>query len=200
MNNQNKTSKKKQEGVIMQEGKHTTQEQIDEMRKEILREKQKCSEGHTPEHRVKRNYRKSYRKRKRTVKVIGQITFLSAVLLLSAAIVSIQIARSRGDIPHILGFQLYVIESGSMEPTLGIGTVILCRRPKNVGNLAENDIITFKSLSGPIVTHRIVGVVTGEDGKTAFRTKGDNPRNSTDRELLTPDRVLGVFVAKIPLT
>lgn len=180
----------------MQEGRHTTQEQIDEMRKEILREKQKMSGIRTSEDSGKW----SLKTRKRSVKVAGQIIFLSVVLLLSTAIVFIQIARSKGDIPHLLGFQLYVIESGSMEPTLRVGTVILCRKPKNAESLAENDIVTFKSLSGPIVTHRIVGIVTGENGHIAFRTKGDNPHNSIDRELLTPDRVLGVFIAKIPLT
>ncbi len=30
--------------------------------------------------------------------------------------------------------------------------------------------------------------------------KGDNPINSPDEELLTPDRVIGLFAAKIPFT
>lgn len=175
---------------------HTTQEQIDEMRKEILREKQKKLGARIPDD----NGKGGLRRKKRTARILGQIIFISAVLLLSAAIVSIQITRSQGGIPDLLGFRLFVVESGSMEPTLNVGTMILCRKLQNTESLAENDIVTFKSLSGSIVTHRIVDVVTGGDGNIAFRTKGDNPRNSIDRELLTTDRVLGKFVARIPLT
>ncbi|HHZ12120.1 MAG TPA: translation elongation factor Ts, partial [Acholeplasmataceae bacterium] len=45
----------------------------------------------------------------------------------------------------------------------------------------------FKNLSGDIVTHRIVEVVRDDAGNTAYRTKGDNPRNSVDPEFLAKE-------------
>jgi signal peptidase len=177
--------------------KYTTQEQIDEMRKEILLEKQrmngirvsKDSGGDRPA------------KRRAAAKKAGSMIFAAVILLLAANLALVYSARSRGEIPVLMGgFQLFAVESGSMEPTLDVGTLILCRRPRDAGSLKKDDIVTFRTLSGSIVTHRIVEVAVGEDGGAVYRTKGDNPRNSVDPEQLTPDRVLGVFVARIPLT
>lgn len=166
------------------------------MRKEILLEKQKMSGGSTAED----NIRKNQQRKNSLVKTGGWIMFLSVVLVLVSSIISVNIAKSKGEIPNILGFNLFVVESGSMEPTLNIGSVILCRKFNNTSSLKINDVVTFKNLSGYIVTHRIVGIVTDEHGGTAYHTKGDNPKNSVDQELLTPDRVLAKFILKIPLT
>ena len=172
------------------QSKYTTQEQIEEMRKEILLEKQKKSQKGSSKNINKKS----------VFKIGGQILFVGIILLLVTNLVFIQIAKSRGEIPGILGFHLFVVESGSMEPTLNIGSVLLSRTPKNPANLKVKDVVTFKTLTGHIVTHRIVEVVTDEAGQTAYHTKGDNPKNSIDQELLTPDRVLAVFIMKIPLT
>ncbi len=193
---ENKVLYKKQGRRELTERLHTTQEQIDEMRREIQREKQKAAGISAAGGGRKR----SHQKKRRRIKLVGQVAFFSMVILLSAAIISIQITRSKGGIPSLLGFQMFVVESGSMEPTLNVGTVILSRKPEHAENLGENDIVTFRSLAGAVITHRIVEVVTGGDGNVAFHTKGDNPRNSVDQELLTPDRVLGRFVLKVPLT
>jgi signal peptidase I len=181
----------------MQQTKLTTQEQIDEMRKEILREKQKMSGIRMPEAIGS----EKLRKKKTVVRIAGRVVYLSVILMLIAALVLINMAKNRGEIPSLPGgFQLFTVESGSMEPTLNVGSVILCRKPQNAESLKENNIVTFRTLSGFIVTHRIVNVITDQDGNIAFRTKGDNPNNSTDQEVLTPDRVIAVFIARIPLT
>lgn len=132
--------------------------------------------------------------------ISGWLVFSMLVLLLAASIISINITKSRGEIPNIWGFQLFSVESGSMEPTLPVGSLIISRRPENPGEFAGGDIVTFRTLSGFVVTHRIIEVITNPDGTVAYRTKGDNPRNSADQELLTEDRVIGKFVAKVPLT
>ncbi|NLE24877.1 MAG: signal peptidase I [Clostridiaceae bacterium] len=160
------------------------------MRKAILLEKQiQSGRGIN-----KRN------KARRLFQTGGRILFLIVVLMLVVTIISANTARNKGEVPNILGFNFFVVESGSMEPTINIGAVIVCRKPKEPGKLKVNDIITFKNLAGYIVTHRIIEVITDNNGTTAYRTKGDNPRNSVDPELLTPDRILSVFVVKIPLT
>ena len=180
----------------MTQTKYTTQEQIEAMRKEILHEKEKMaristgkgsSGGRLPQGR-------------QVVKTAGRVIFSALMLLLVWSIVSIQMTKSRGEIPNVLGFQLFAIESGSMEPTLKIGAVIISRKPKDPENLKANEIVTFRTLSNAIVTHRIIEVLINNDGSKAYRTKGDNPKNSADQELLTLNRVIGVFVARIPLT
>lgn len=180
----------------MTQTKYTTQEQIETMRQEILREKEKmlglssensCSIVRLPQAR-------------KVFKTIGGVVFLVVSLLLVWSIISIQMTKSRGEIPNVLGFQLFAVESGSMEPTLKIGTVIVSRKPKDPQSLSVDNIVTFRTLSNAVVTHRIIEVVVDANGRIAYRTKGDNPQNSADQELLTPNRVIGLFVVRIPLT
>jgi signal peptidase len=162
--------------------KYTTDEQIEAMRRELQAEKQQ---------------RKPLG---RFGKIFGGILFFFIVILLAGTILSINITKNKGEIPSILGFQLFAVQSGSMEPTLQVGTIILSRRPKNAAGLQVNDIVSFKTSAGDVVTHRIINIVYDPRAGIAYITKGDNPRNSPDQELLTPDRIIGVFVARIPLT
>ena len=76
-------------------------------------------------------------------------------------------------IPGLLGLQRYVITGGSMTGTIPKGAVIYSRITP-VAQLKVGDIITFNppGVSGA-VTHRIVAVETGPDGRPAFQTKGD---------------------------
>lgn len=179
----------------MAPSKYTTQEQIAGMREVILREKEKMA-GITRGNESSRGRKLNL---KLGIKILGKVFFVAISLLLVYSIISIQITKSRGEIPNILGYQMFAVESGSMEPTLKIGTVIISRRPKEPDKLKKDEIVTFRTLTNAVVTHRIIEV-TSFNGSKAYRTKGDNPRNSIDQELLTPDRVIGVFVAKIPLT
>ncbi|KUO61392.1 MAG: S26 family signal peptidase [Gracilibacter sp. BRH_c7a] len=180
----------------MSSTKYTTPEQIAEMRRELLHEKHKL-------HKLQGqdlSWKSRLPSGKSMIQLSSWIVFSALVLLLVTSIISINLAKNRGEIPNIWGFQLFSVESGSMEPTLPIGSLIVSRIPKEPGSLTIGDIVTFRTISGIIVTHRIIEVIFNYDGTVAYRTKGDNPKNSPDPELLTEDRVIGLLVAKIPLT
>ncbi|WP_051552154.1 signal peptidase I [Nocardioides sp. URHA0020] len=79
-------------------------------------------------------------------------------------------------LPTLLGMQRYVIVSGSMEPTISVGSVVY-DEVVPVGELEVGDIITFVppaeyGIDDP-VTHRIVEIGTTDDGERTFRTRGD---------------------------
>ena len=76
-------------------------------------------------------------------------------------------------VPALLGLQRYVITGGSMTGTIAKGSVIYSRLTP-VQQLHRGDIITFDppGYSAP-VTHRIVSITRGQDGRLVFRTKGD---------------------------
>lgn len=176
----------------MQQSRYTTQEQIEAMRGEIARERQKASGGPVQTVRVTR---------RRIFKVLEWFVFLSILALLVVTLFGVYSAKSKGETPVIFGvYQLYSVESGSMEPTLTVGSIILCKKVQRPESLSANQIVTFHTLSGAVVTHRIIEVVKDENGNASYRTKGDNPINSPDADLLTPDRMIGIFVAKIPFT
>ena len=64
-------------------------------------------------------------------------------------------------LPSLLGFQRYVIESGSMEPTLPVGSVVYSK-PVDADDLEVGDIISFKPPPeygiDKVVTHRVVDI------------------------------------------
>jgi signal peptidase len=176
----------------LQQSRLTTQEQIDAMRSEILREREKASGKSGPVR--KRRWRQF-------LKVFEWALFLLIFTALAVTLFGVYNAKERGETPAIFGaYMLYSVESGSMEPTLTVGSVIICKKTQHPENLQSNQIVTFHTMPGAVVTHRIVGVIRDGDGNVSYQTKGDNPINSPDEELLTPDRVIGVFAAKIPFT
>ncbi len=134
-----------------------------------------------------------------TKRVTGMLLSLM-ILFLLFVLAFVLIAKSKGETPNLLGYQLYVIESGSMEPTLKVGSVIISKIPKDVTALNVGDIVTFKTTKGSTVTHRITEIAHDKDGRVLYSTKGDNIANSTDPEPLSPDQVIAVFVTKVPLT
>lgn len=127
------------------------------------------------------------------------ITYALLILFLLNILYSVFSARSRGETPDIFGYQFYQIESGSMEPTLVIGDIILSKKYDTSQDLAINDIITFKTIEGMTVTHRIVEVTTDDAGQLVYKTKGDNENNAVDMELVIPDRIEAVMVLRLPL-
>lgn len=76
-------------------------------------------------------------------------------------------------VPALLGLQRYVITGGSMTGTISKGSVIYSKLTPTE-QLKVGDIITFfpPGYNAP-VTHRIIAIEQGQDGRSVFRTKGD---------------------------
>ena len=92
---------------------------------------------------------------------------IGTLLLIAVIATSIPLA-----IPAIMGYEIYNVTSGSMEPELPIGSVVYVQKvaPETV---QKDDIIAF-SMDNEVVTHRVVEnrFVEGE-----FITKGDANEN-----------------------
>lgn len=71
-------------------------------------------------------------------------------------------------IPQMMGYEVYNVVSGSMEPGIPVGSAVYVAqaRPQDI---RQGDIIAFRS-GGSVITHRVVvnRIVEGE-----FVTKGD---------------------------
>jgi signal peptidase I len=76
----------------------------------------------------------------------------------------------------LMGWQRYVIVSGSMTGTYDRGSLVLDEIVP-VASLKVGDVITYRPPAGAgpegLVTHRIAAITTGKDGQRVFRTKGD---------------------------
>jgi signal peptidase len=88
------------------------------------------------------------------------------------------------------GLDFRSVASGSMEPTIPVGSVVAVQ-PVDPVTLRLGYIITFKSPENPnlIVTHR-VNKVTGPPEARLFHTKGD-ANDDPDLELVPAGNVLG---------
>jgi signal peptidase I len=118
-------------------------------------------------------------------------------LLIVAALLftlgKIWLTRLNGGIPDLFGYQIFVVETGSMEPTLPVGSTILVKALHGDETPNVGDIITYKHESDT-VTHRITDIVTGDDGVLRYQTKGDNPDNSPDPWQVELGNIYGVMV------
>ncbi|NLK39956.1 MAG: signal peptidase I [Clostridiales bacterium] len=172
---------------------YTTEEQIAEMREEIRLAREKASNKRLT-HSI------GYKKATRWIKRIVSIILTLVILFLAFVLIGIFIAKGKGETPSIFGYRLYIVETGSMLPTFNVGSIIISKTPKDPATLSEGDIVTFSVGSGNIVTHRIIEVVYDDTGFIGYRTKGDNPINSPDVDLLKPDQIIAVYVLKVPFT
>ena len=92
----------------------------------------------------------------------------------------------------LYGIQPYVVESGSMEPTIKTGSVCFINKRANYEEMQVGDIIAFKIETGAFATHRIKSI-TNE----GFETKGD-ANNMVDSIITTEDNFIGKNILSIP--
>lgn len=91
------------------------------------------------------------------------------------------------------GYQPFLVQSGSMEPAIMTGDVVVIQ---NRGTYFINDVITFRTSSGDrIVTHRIIAV--NKEKVKKYSTKGDANR-SGDEDVIDDQQIIGKVVLVIP--
>ncbi len=118
------------------------------------------------------------------------------VLLFGAAVTTTVLA-----VPSLIGAEeSYVVLSGSMEPELQPGDVVVVRSV-SPAEVQEGDIITFRRDGGggagnDMVTHRVIEKRTTDDG-VVYRTKGD-ANEDPDQALVSHSQVIGEVWFHIP--
>lgn len=98
--------------------------------------------------------------------------------------------------PRLLGLDVFVVQSGSMEPAYHVGSVVYVKdvQPETLKN---GDVITFNISSTLRGTHRIMDVIEDENG-LSFQTKGD-ANNAPDGSPVKPEDIVGKVVMSVPL-
>ncbi len=117
------------------------------------------------------------------VGVIFKIILVILLLFILAVNVSviIQSKTNKDKVPKIFGYKPFVVLSGSMEPEIHVGDLILVKEI-DTNTLDKDDIIAYRDNQDKVTTHRIVEVIKGDDGKISFITKGD-ANNTKDAEI-----------------
>lgn len=141
----------------------------------------------------------SLKKALKVGRIIKNIICWTLIAVLTAAIVIFMTTKISGGTPTVFGYSIHRIVSGSMEPTLEIGDVILSTEVKDTSDVHVGDIVTFQGDSrfdNQKVTHRVL-VSSYDDGKgnIVIVTKGD--ANAIDDGEINFSDVESKFVAKV---
>lgn len=114
--------------------------------------------------------------------------FMSALILALAILAGILI------LPRVFGYQSLAVLSGSMEPKMKVGSIVLAKET-DVKDIAIGDVITYRLSEHTMVTHRVTGI---DKEKKEFTTKGD-ANNSEDVEAVPFRNVVGKVTCCIPM-
>lgn len=100
----------------------------------------------------------------------------------------------------IAGYRIFTVVTESMLPKYEIGDVLLVRQV-NVEQIKKGDDITYKgkvgSFADKIVTHQVINIAKGEDGRLEFYTKGI--ANDKEDPIVYKDQIYGIVQTRLEL-
>lgn len=135
----------------------------------------------------------------KTFQIIYTIIKIFVVAMLSIYLLFVIVQRFTNN-SSILGYRVFTIATGSMEPVYNINDVILVK-DTDPSTLKKGDDIAYlgnrDAVKGLIVTHRIIRIETFNDGKVHYTLKGVN--NKYEDPSITEDQILGKVVGKLPV-
>ncbi|MCL2470214.1 MAG: signal peptidase I [Propionibacteriaceae bacterium] len=131
---------------------------------------------------------------KRGSAILSWVTTFVVLVLLCLAIVLVVV-------PRILGGTSLTVLTGSMEPGIMPGDVVVTKGvdPQVIDSLQVGDIIVFLPYADDptIVTHRIVGISASASGR-AFITQGDNNNVVDEWNPVRAEQIRGELVYVVP--
>ena len=116
----------------------------------------------------------------KVLKTIGQ--FILCLILIFFILLNILSMNNKS----LFGFRIYRVISGSMQPALQIGDVIIVKKSNNY---SERDIITYSN-GLTTITHRIIAI-----NNDKVITKGDS--NEVDDKPINKEQIVGKFFFRI---
>lgn len=115
---------------------------------------------------------------------------LGALLIAAVILVCLPLT-----VPRLLGYEVYAIVSGSMEPAISTGSLAYAKRAEPL-EVAVGDVIVFQdSQGGTAITHR---VVENRSGDRQFITKGD-ANAANDVSPVPYEALIGKVAASVPV-
>lgn len=121
----------------------------------------------------------------------GAKRFVNAILNAELVVFAVLIALCLGTRPF--GIVPYAVLSGSMEPTMPVGSLAYVQTSVEPESIREGSIVAFQQ-GGQTVTHRVFSV---DPNAQTFTTKGDANTNP-DPAPISHDALIGESVGCIP--
>lgn len=146
--------------------------------------------------------------------IIKNTVFVVTFVILAVVMIITVTMRINGETPSVFGYSIFRVSSGSMEPQLQIGDVVLMKECDPM-KLKKGDIVTYKGvygeMAGKAVTHRVVKEPFKKGNDYYIQTKGDSSQvvdydvninnviGKLERELPFLSWLYGIFITPIGL-
>ena len=133
--------------------------------------------------------------------ILKVINIVSVVIIGIALFVMLKVVLTpSGQSPSFLGYSIFRITSGSMEPTIHVDSLVVVKSVEDK-EVKVDDVITFYSddpaLMGYPNTHRVVEIEEGSD-RLFYVTKGD-ANVIADEYRADSKKLIGVVIFVSPL-
>lgn len=128
----------------------------------------------------------------KTIVGILLCTVLTLVLVVNITLI-VRSYLHPAEVPSFMGYKPFIVLSGSMEPAIMPGDLIITKivAPEKI---AVGDIISFRADKSIVVSHRVKEIQT--EGGLAFLTQGD-ANSGADTGTVGPDAVEGIYLLRI---
>jgi signal peptidase I len=133
-----------------------------------------------------------------TMPQLARRTLAGLQIAAAFALLALVLLLLAGTAPSVLGYESFVVYSGSMEPAIMTGDIAVVG-PVKAGELKVGDVITFRTAANPdvVVTHRLVQLETDPGGHLMFQTKGD-ANDIVDQVQVEQGALLGRVAYSLP--
>ena len=133
-------------------------------------------------------------KAKKALKIVGRVLSIALIVIEVLIIIFLVVSKVQGDTPTLFGYQMYFIRTGSMEPYLEPGDVIISKKydGRELVSGENGDVVTYRGSIGnraELITHRVLEV----DGDEII-TQGD--ANNIADSPITKNEIEAVMVYK----
>ena len=137
-------------------------------------------------------------KKGKKISIMNLICIIILIILIPIICISIIVfidsVRNKDEIPSFFGWKPFIVLSDSMEKTINTGDLAITKEV-DPAEIAENDIISYKTKDNIVITHRVVGIQEN-NGEKYYITKGDN-NSQNDEGLVTEKQIEGKYQFKL---
>ncbi len=131
---------------------------------------------------------------RKTLNIVGIAVciFLTLIIVVNGTMI-VKSYLYPDKVPDFMGYKPFIVLSGSMEPTILTGDIVLTKEI-TADKVAKNDIITFRSDKNTVITHRVTDILN-DNGNISFLTKGD-ANTGADAAAVKADTLEGIYLGR----
>lgn len=134
-------------------------------------------------------------KNSKVFKIIKTTIKTFVIMILIAFILVVCLQRFSNNKISIFNYRMFTVVTGSMEPKYTVGDVLISKEVEP-STIKVGDVVTYLGTKGDfygkVITHQVVSITKGTDGKYIYKTKG--LANLVEDPSITEDQLYGVVI------